>query len=102
MEQSKGAPDLFACSSEDKTSVVIFAVSSQPKPVAWSFAFAGFAGSVRAMKAEALCDTLNAGQPDVMNHWETPERIKIVELSPSARQITLPALSVTAIECEMN
>src|SRR5436190_21014152 len=55
LEHSKDGTDLFACSSKDRKSVVIFAVNSKAEPVECSFAFAGFDGSVRAVKAEALC-----------------------------------------------
>ena len=99
MEHSKDSPDLFACASEDRKSVVIFAVNTRLEPVECSLAFAGFAGPVHAVKAETLCDTWSAHQPEVMNHWETPNRIQIVELSPSPDKILLPPLSVTAVEC---
>ncbi len=101
VEQAEGGPDLFACAAEDKKSVVIFAVNSEARPVDWSFRLEGFDGAVRSIKAEALCDTLNARQPDVMNHWDTPERIKVVKLSSSPGKVRLPPLSVTAIEIEM-
>jgi hypothetical protein len=65
-----------------------------------SFEFAGFDGPLHAVKVEALCDTLNARQPEVMNHWETPDRIKIIELAPSDK-VVLPPLSVTAIEYDV-
>jgi alpha-N-arabinofuranosidase len=101
VDQAEGGPDLFACGSEDKKSVAIFAVNFKARPVDWSFGFDGFDGALRAIQAEALCDTLNARQPDVMNHWEAPERIKVVKLSSSPGNVTLPPLSVTVIECEM-
>ncbi len=101
METATDAPDLFACSSEDKKAVVIFAVNPQARPVHWPIAFEGFNGTMRVIMAESLCDTLNARQPDVMNHWESPERIRVVKLPTSPRSVLLPPLSVTAIECEI-
>ena len=101
LESSAGAPDLFAASSEDKKSVVIFAVNSKAQPMDWAFHFDGFTGAMRITRAESLCDTLNARQPDVMNHWAAPERIQVVKLSISPGSVTLPPLSVTAIECEI-
>jgi alpha-N-arabinofuranosidase len=100
VEQPESGPDLFACGSEDKKSVAIFAVNSEARPVEWSVAFEGFDGPVRITKAETLCDTLNARQPDAMNHWEAPERIKVVKLPVSPGSVTLPPLSVTVVECE--
>ena len=100
VEQAKAGPDIFACGSPDKHALVIFAVNSRKEPVEWRFGFEGFAGVVRPVKAEAVCDTLNAGQPDIMNHWETPERVSIVALRVDSGKILLPPLSATAIECE--
>jgi hypothetical protein len=47
-----------------------------------------------------LCDTLDARQRDVMNHWEAPDRVKIISQPPLRNPLLLPALSATAIECE--
>ncbi len=99
-EQSNDRLDLFACASEDKKSVVVFAVNMQTEPVALSVAFSGFAGPVGVAKAEAVCDTQNVGQPEIMNHWETPDRIRIVGVPTSGDNVTVPPLSATAIECE--
>ncbi len=101
VEQSGDGPDLFACESEDGKTVVIFAVNSKPKPIDWSWQFDGFAGAPGAVHAEAMCDTQDARQPDVMNHWTAPDRIKTVALPVSPKGIVLPALSVAAIECEI-
>jgi alpha-N-arabinofuranosidase len=101
VEQPEGDPDFFACASEDKKSVAIFAVNSKARPIAWTFMFDGFNSAVRSTTAKTLCDTLNARQPDAMNHWAAPERIKVVQLASSPGIVTLPPLSVTVIECEM-
>jgi len=102
VEQATAGPDLFACSSPDKQSVVIFAVNSQKAPMEWTFGFEGFDSLMRPVTAEAVGDSLNAGQPDVMNHWETPTRVKTVALTLAPGKIVLPPLSVTAIECGGN
>jgi hypothetical protein len=57
-------------------------------------------GRIRQLVAR-LCDTLDARQPDVMNHWNAPDRVKTVTLSPAENRIVLPALSAAAIECEV-
>ncbi len=103
IEQSGDGPDLFASGSEDGNSVVVFAVNSRSEPVEWVYQFDGFGAPVRAVKAEALCDTRDNRQPDVMNHWSAPERIKTVGLPLMADQnkIVLPALSVAAVEFEV-
>src|SRR5581483_2821827 len=78
VEQADGGPDVFACRSEDGKSAVIFAVNSRSEPVEWSCRFDGFGAPIQAAKAEALCDNQDARQPDAMNHWSAPERIKTV------------------------
>ena len=98
IEQSSDRLDLFACGSEDMKSTVVFAVNPNPESVALSVAFSGFAGAYAISKAEAVCDTQNAGQPDVMNHWQTPERIHIVELPAAGQTVTVPPFSATALK----
>jgi alpha-N-arabinofuranosidase len=92
-------PDLFACASEDGKALAVFCINTKNEPVAWSFQADGFAGALRVVAAEAVCDTQDARQPDVVNHWEAPERLKTVSLPFSPNSVVLPALSATAIEC---
>jgi alpha-N-arabinofuranosidase len=99
LEQFSDRLDLLACSSEDKSSVVVFAVNSKPEPVEFSFSFHGFPEATHIVKAESVCDKLQAGQSDIMNHWAAPDRVTIVELPLTPAKIILPALSATAIEC---
>jgi alpha-N-arabinofuranosidase len=101
IEPSNGALDLFACASPDGKSLCLFALNPGTEPVQFSYRFDGFAGPVREVGAEALCDTLDARQRDVMNHWEAPDRVKIVPQGLPRNQAILPALSATAIECEV-
>ena len=101
VDQPGAGPDVTACSSEDKRFVTVFAVNSLMQPVDWTFDFAGFNGTARISAAETLRDTLNAHQLDAMNHWETPERIRIISLPAADHQVTLPPLSVTAIEWQL-
>jgi alpha-N-arabinofuranosidase len=91
--------DLFACASPDLKAVVVFAVNSTQEPVAWSFSANGFAASLTAVSAEALCDTLDRRQPDIANHWAAPDRVRIMPLAVSSNAVLLPALSAAAIEC---
>jgi hypothetical protein len=36
----------------------------------------------------------------VMNHWNVPERVTTMTSAVTGNEITLPALSVCAIECK--
>jgi alpha-L-arabinofuranosidase len=101
VSQSDGGPDIFACASADGKSISIFCVNTKDEPVAWSFTSEGFAGSLLAVAAESVSDTAKARQPDVVNHWEAPERVKTTPLTFSPTKVLLPALSATAVECSI-
>lgn len=96
VEQTGDSPDVFACASENRKSAVIFAVNDRREPVNWSWRMEGL--GLRAVGAECVCDTHDARQPDVENHWNDSERIKISPLAVGDGKISLPALSATAIE----
>jgi alpha-L-arabinofuranosidase len=91
--------DAFAAGSEDGKTAVIFVVNTRSEPVACLLGLEGRDEGPRISSAEALCDTLDARQPDVMNHWEAPERVKVVPLPWVGNRVVLPALSAAAIEC---
>jgi len=91
--------DLFTCSTEDKKSLTVFAVNSKKEPVSCAIEFDGFAAPLHITQAEAVCDVEHAGQPDAMNHWTAPDRIKTIPLHPGRNAVSIPALSVAAIDC---
>jgi len=99
VEQYDKHLDLFACASEDKKSVVIFAVNPTRDPIEFVPGFGGFDPVPHAVRAETVCDVLNLRQPDVENHWQEPERVRIVSVPVAAGAVRLPPLSATAIEC---
>jgi hypothetical protein len=46
-------------------------------------------------------DMQDMRQPDVMNHWTAPERVRTVGLTMvGENKVVLPALSVTALEAK--
>ncbi len=95
IEQSSDVVDLFACTSVDGSSACLFAVNAGTEPVELTYRFDG---SAREAGAEAVCDTLDARQRDGMNHWEAPDRVRIVAQPTDHDKAVLPALSATAIE----
>jgi alpha-L-arabinofuranosidase len=97
LDASPEGLDVFACAADDKRSVTVFAVNPGSEPLEWSFESVGT--EIQAVSAEMVCDTLDQRQPDVMNHWETPNRVSTVSLTLSENKLILPAFSVTAIEC---
>ncbi len=101
VESSTEGLDLFAGGAEDGKRAVVFAVNSRASPVACSIGFDGWGGAALAVSAEVLCDTQDARQPDVMNHWNAPDRVRTIPLSLAGNSIVLPALSAAAVECEV-
>jgi hypothetical protein len=94
--------DLFACASDDKESAVVFAVNPTRNPLPLVLGFGGFDPAPRVVSAEAVCDVLNLRQPDVENHWQEPERVRMVSLPVTEGAVLLPPFSATAIECAAN
>jgi alpha-L-arabinofuranosidase len=100
MMQSADTLDLFGCASENNSSVALFAVNQATEPVKTSLEFQGFAKPVHIANAEAVCDILDARQPDVVNHWgDASERVGTRSLRTGQNDIVVPALSVVAVEC---
>ena len=97
-----GGPDIFACASEDRKSLALFCVNSSDEPMECSIQPDGFAGAFHILAAEGLCDTQDARQPDIVNHWESPGRIRIIPVRFSRNIVSLPAFSATEIECVAN
>jgi len=98
----EGAPDgvdISACSSDDKTSVCIFAINTTDKPVQIRFDLRDYGPGFRPVGGEVVGDKQDRRQPDIMNHIDTPDRVRAAGLSLMEDGLTLPALSVSAIEC---
>ena len=94
--------DLFACGSDDKKSAVVFVVNPTRDEVEIVPGFRGFDPVLHVVGAETVCDVTNRRQPDVENHWQEPERVRMVRLPVTDGAVCLPPLSVTAIESAAN
>lgn len=97
-----GAPegvDVSACASEDGTRLVVFAVNTKDEPVELSLDLSEHGAGFASSSGEVVCDTRGRRQPDVMNHFEAPDRVRIVELPLDGNGVRLPAYSAAAIEC---
>jgi alpha-N-arabinofuranosidase len=88
--------DATACRTENAKSLGLFLVNLRREPVEVSVELpAGFA----PVSMETVADTLDGRQPDVMNHWDSPDRVRALERKVSGSTLVLPALSVSAVEC---
>jgi alpha-N-arabinofuranosidase len=94
-----GAPngiDVVACASEDRHHACVFAVNTRTEPVPVTLELAGII-TRPALAAESVCDTLDLRQPDALNNWARPDRVRTMSLAVNGNRVVLPALSVTAI-----
>jgi alpha-L-arabinofuranosidase len=91
--------DALACASDERERVCVFAVNSRREPVTLSLDLAELGAQYRPLRAQTVRDMQDRRQPDVMNHWEAPDRVRTGPLPVDGTTVHLPALSVSAIEC---
>jgi alpha-L-arabinofuranosidase len=99
--ESEGRLDVFACASPEKTSITLFAVNTGSNPQPVQITARGFGKSLYLRGAQTVCDTQDARQIEVMNHWTAPDRVKTVNLEADGDRLVLPAFSATAMEFEL-
>jgi alpha-L-arabinofuranosidase len=91
--------DAIACGDESRHKIVVFVVNGGGKPVKFSLDLGEFSGDAAPQFVETVCDALDMRQADVMNHWSRPNRVRTIGTKVSGSDLTLPALSVSAIVC---
>jgi len=91
--------DLLACMDEKRERVCVFAVNLGRRPTTVRLDLSAFGEAVRVQSIEAVMDTQDRRQPDVMNHPGGPERVRTKTIKPDGNTVVLPALSACAIEC---
>ena len=91
--------DVVASGTEDRHSAVVFAINLKSEAAELRLDFAGFNPPLRVLSANSVCDTRQAGQPEVMNHWNVPDRVKTLPLATESNRVLLPPLSATAVVC---
>jgi alpha-N-arabinofuranosidase len=88
-----GGLDVLVCADEAGKRVCVFAVNLRREPMVVRVE------GPEVDSVEAVVDTADRRQPDVMNHPDAPDRVRTVSLRATGNTVTLPALSVSAIEC---
>ncbi len=91
--------DVTACAAEDRRSMTIFAVNTRKEAVDLDIDAAALAPGLAVVSAQCLCDTQDRRQPDVINFWDHPDRVRVVPAAVTGRAVRLPALSVTVVDC---
>lgn len=105
IEDAPEGVDIMGCASEDECSVCLFAVNGNDHPVEIMLEGAGGEAGVRGSAGlvlaggESVCDTRDLRQPDLMNHWAARDRVTTVSLAVIGDRISLPAVSISAVEC---
>lgn len=91
--------DFSACRSDDGRNLTIFAVNTTKEPISLQLDLGEYQ-KLTPVSTEVMGDTEGRCQPDIMNHWKTPERVKIISIETDGNTVTIPAFSAVAIECE--
>lgn len=90
--------DISACTSEDGKQLAIFVVNTTSEPVEIQLDLSEYGNSIKTVSGEVVCDTQDRRQPELMNHFTAPDRVRAVDLPMTEKTIKLPALSVAAVE----
>lgn len=95
------APDVSATLSHDGKQVVIFAVNDTAEEITRAIDLSEFGAAGQKAEVWTLTDTKRAGEPDVTNSFEQPERVVPVRSSFSAGsarfEYRFPACTLTVI-----
>ncbi len=89
--------DFSACRTDSSKQVTLFAVNTTKEPVRIKLDVSAYK-NLTTNGGEVVCDTLDRRQPDIMNHWTSPNRVQAVPVQFDGDTIVLPAYSVSALE----
>jgi alpha-L-arabinofuranosidase len=92
--------NVTACASQDLKQIAVFAVNTRREPVEMQIDLSQWGPGPRIVAGEVVGDTQDRRQVDITNGWDRPERVKTMLLRFKGQTVTLPALSVAAVECE--
>jgi len=92
--------DATACASEDKTAVTVFLVNTRKEAVRVVIDLSDFGPGFAARGGEVVKDVQDRRQIDVINGFADPKRVVRVKIEAgSENAVTLPPLSIAAIDC---
>lgn len=91
--------DLSACASEDRSSLCLFVVNPGKEAVELDLDLSAFGSGCAIKGGEVVCDTQDRQQIDAINSFSNPNRISPTKLAkPTASCVTIPAMSIAAID----
>jgi alpha-L-arabinofuranosidase len=91
--------DVFACAADRRNAIVLFVINSKTEAIECSLEFEHFAEPVQTVSLITVTDQRAARQPDVVNHWDSRDRVCANTQSLIGKKVTLLPLSVNAITC---
>jgi alpha-N-arabinofuranosidase len=92
--------DVSACADDSRSAVCLFVVNTKSEPVELELDTAAFGPGFTVKSGEAVCDTQDRRQVDIINGFLNPDRIKPVKLEIRKGNVaTVPAMSIAAIDC---
>jgi alpha-N-arabinofuranosidase len=92
--------DATACAAEDSSAVTVFLVNPRPDPVTVAIDLAELGPGFQVLGGEVVKDAQDRRQPDIVNGFADPKRVVRVRIeSGPGGTVSLPALSIAALEC---
>jgi alpha-N-arabinofuranosidase len=92
--------DVTACAAEDKSAVTVFVVNPGREPVELSLDLSDFGPGFAVKGGEVIRDAQDRRQIDIINSFANPARVVRLKVEqPSGNVLTVPGLSIAAIEC---
>ena len=90
--------DVTACATEDRRAVTVFLVNTRKEPLDVEIDAAALGPGAAVREALCLGDVQDRRQPDVINFWDHPDRVRVGPASRTGNVVRLPALSLTVVD----
>jgi len=87
-----------ACATEDRRAVTVFLVNTRKEPLDVEIDAAALGPGAAVREALCLGDVQDRRQPDVINFWDHPDRVRVGPASRTGNVVRLPALSLTVVD----
>jgi alpha-L-arabinofuranosidase len=92
--------DVTACAAEDMSAVTVFLVNARTEPVRIALDLADLGTGFGVIGGEVVKDPRDRRQTDIVNGFADPKRVVRVKIeTPAVNVVTMPALSIAAIDC---
>jgi alpha-L-arabinofuranosidase len=92
--------DVTACASEDRAGVTVFAVNPRRDPVRLVLDLDDLGPGCGIRGGEVVKDAIDRGQIDIINSFANPRRVVKAKLERESKNVvTIPGLSIAAIDC---